>query len=1160
MTTNVRAEGPGSIAIGGDVINSIFVTGGVNQFFVGRYERLAEAYVNPRALYRELRLDQFTGREWLVSAIDEFVSGHDRGYVVIEAEAGMGKTAFMAWLARERGYAHHFVRLMPDADDIGAALRNLAAQLIRAWDLQALAVGGVLPANAGRPDFFEDVLYEAAARRDELRPGEPIVITVDGLNETTPPPGQNPLALPAELPDGVYFVVSQRTVLMPLAVTTPRRVLRIRRDGPENLADLRAYMRVVVAEPVLAARLAEVGIAAEDYVRRLVAWSAGVWLVLRYVLAELRSGTRALDDLESLPAGLWQYYAQYWSRWQGSHNATWATVDRPLLVTLTAVQEPLSLDLLCALSGCADAERAATLVSDAWRPFLEVVADDDGERYAAFHDSLREFVAGRVDPGALTSAEGPFVERLAAAQRAAQERIATRYLDAWGGLDDGLPALRGAAADLDEGYGLRHVVHHLAAATADALLHRLLALEWPEAANAWFEAHRARHAYAGYLLDIRRAWARAERARDLALELRYALIAASVNSIAGNVPSELLLLLIGHGALTAGQALELARECTDPRTRAEALTALLPLLTGEIRDEVVREALASVQAVPDGYWRAGELVRLAPVAGPGYEDDLRTIAAAMTKPYERDISLRFLASELVLPQVASWTYSFNPVDPHVFAAQYLQRTRRAVSTLLQGVAVDLDGELDARRHVEASAFVRDPRWRAELLTAAAQTAPAAARGEILTAALGLALQAGDHEARDTALAAIAARLAASGDVPAALDCVTAIPDLEGLTRVFFAVAVAAPPGARDEMMAQALDAAGRIGDPIARSQVLCDHAAQLTPGRALDSLLSSLPVEWGASVRAAMPGLPIDELPDIVLVLAAAGRDLDGVVDQIPDAFLPRVAEAFRALDDPEVRDHALAALPSGAPDGDDYWLLAARYRAARAEVDATSVAATVTAAPLRAEALTLTGHLALAFALADAASGPSERIAVLLRIADAAFAQTSPHAIAEANGGAQVGLRAAEAARVALSEVSEAGLRASLAGAVGLALARCGAPAAALDVVRELPEHPRAVAVVPLAGHLGDAVTEAADLGRALRDPADRGRVLAALAGPLAAVCPEALPAHLRAALHDLALGTRAGLLEAVPDLLPGLMELAGQRCLGDLGAAITLAQRWWP
>jgi hypothetical protein len=51
-----------------------------------------------------------------------------------------------------------------------------------------------------------------------------------------------------------------------------------------------------------------------------------------------------------------------------------------------------------------------------------------------------------------------------------------------------------------------------------------------------------------------------------------------------------------------------------------------------------------------------------------------------------------------------------------------------------------------------------------------------------------------------------------------------------------------------------------------------------------------------------------------------------------------------------------------------------------------------------------------------------------------------------------------------------------------------------------------------------------------------------------------------VREVLHLLAAGTRAQLVEAIPDLLPGLVELAGSQAPVDMAAAVTAAYRWWP
>ncbi len=224
---SVHASGDRSIALGGSAIASLLVTGDNNTFFVGRWHRLADAYLNPRRLYAELDAEGFVGREWLASRVDAFISGNDRGYLIVEGDAGVGKSSFLAWLARSRGYTHHFVRLMPDAGDLAVAVRNISTQLIRAWELTEKAVGGVLPPNGDTPAFLDEVIDAAAQARDRIAPDEPIVIVVDGLDESVVPEGGNPLGLPVLLPRHVYLIASQRPVHVPLHVEVPRAVIEI---------------------------------------------------------------------------------------------------------------------------------------------------------------------------------------------------------------------------------------------------------------------------------------------------------------------------------------------------------------------------------------------------------------------------------------------------------------------------------------------------------------------------------------------------------------------------------------------------------------------------------------------------------------------------------------------------------------------------------------------------------------------------------------------------------------------------------------------------------------------------------------------------------------------------------------------------------------------
>ena len=139
--------------------------------------------------------------------MDRFIAEHPCGYVFVEAEAGLGKTAFAAWLVKTRGYLSHFSRYS-GGGSVQVALANLSAQLIREFGLDDQAPGGMLPEWAQTPGGFESLLAAAADRAHER--GRSIVLVVDGLDEADAPADGLPFGLPSLLPDGVYVVATYR--------------------------------------------------------------------------------------------------------------------------------------------------------------------------------------------------------------------------------------------------------------------------------------------------------------------------------------------------------------------------------------------------------------------------------------------------------------------------------------------------------------------------------------------------------------------------------------------------------------------------------------------------------------------------------------------------------------------------------------------------------------------------------------------------------------------------------------------------------------------------------------------------------------------------------------------------------------------------------------
>src|SRR5206468_8084598 len=60
------------------------------------------------AIFDDVQLDRFVGREWLITRLDDALDRAHSGYIFVEAGAGLGKTTFVAWLVKTRDYPGHF--------------------------------------------------------------------------------------------------------------------------------------------------------------------------------------------------------------------------------------------------------------------------------------------------------------------------------------------------------------------------------------------------------------------------------------------------------------------------------------------------------------------------------------------------------------------------------------------------------------------------------------------------------------------------------------------------------------------------------------------------------------------------------------------------------------------------------------------------------------------------------------------------------------------------------------------------------------------------------------------------------------------------------------------------------------------------------------------
>jgi hypothetical protein len=569
-------------AEGGSTVSNV-----VQQVFVGNYERLQDAYINPWEVFDRVDLTHFTGREWLMERVDAFLKENDRGYFILEAEAGLGKTTFLAWLVRQRGYVHNFCELTRGLENVESAIRNLAAQLILEYHLSAWELYGVLPVTASGPGFLRNLLAQVVEKK---LPGEKIVLVIDALDEAGSPENQNVLGLPSVLPEGVYVITSMRPVGgIPLQIdiaSTPRVKVQLAPESLNNRADLLQFLRSSLKRPGIAAKLAETRTGDEQFIQILLSKSQGVWVYLHYVISEVEKGQRTLNNWDDLPNGLVQYYASYWNRWRKRDERNWQDTCLPLLAGLTVAQEALTLEGLCALVGLEYKPALNSLFIEEWSPFLAVDVVSDVAYYRLYHTSLMDFFEGRFDRRELTIEEIKISNQIADAIRQAHSSIASRYTS------------KPHSWEEDGGYAFKHLHTHILRNSPTALFRLLEDPVWLEAQRKYdytLETYSRGINAAIKYLGMQSAASTVPRAFE------FSLLSASISSLATSYTPGILAAWVYLGE--SSQVLRYTSLMVDPEKKVECLLHITEILRKRQEHNAVNRAieqlLIALEAIPD---------------------------------------------------------------------------------------------------------------------------------------------------------------------------------------------------------------------------------------------------------------------------------------------------------------------------------------------------------------------------------------------------------------------------------------------------------------------------------------------------------------------------------------------------------------------------------
>ncbi len=363
---------------------------------------LLERYIDPAApslpipvksetIIRD-RIKDFTGRKFVFEAINEFLKTKQKGYFVLEAEPGVGKSAIMAAcvVMLKRRCITHFNSQPDGIVSAETFLENACTQLIEGFGLKNKYPR--LPANAIKNNIFLcDLLKEVSEKSSR---DKKIIFVVDALDEVdwkAQVSNSNVSYLPNDLPDNVYFIVSKRPEFLTMP-TANKTVFDLMKYSAESLEDVKAYLakrteRSELIQDWIKAR----NLQREQFVRAVAEKSEKKFIYLRHVLDEIEGGTYNDVNLNDLPTGLEEYYQKHWGQMMGREDDPLLELKVRIIYFLSQAEEPVSCRWLAKSAREKNVMKVQQVLGK-WNSFLRHEKVGKETRYTIYHNSFRQFL------------------------------------------------------------------------------------------------------------------------------------------------------------------------------------------------------------------------------------------------------------------------------------------------------------------------------------------------------------------------------------------------------------------------------------------------------------------------------------------------------------------------------------------------------------------------------------------------------------------------------------------------------------------------------------------------------------------------------------------------------------------------------------------------
>ena len=337
--------------------------------------------------FPELSNQNFVGRDFVFTAINDFIHRYPKGYLTIVGVPGSGKSAILAQLVRQNPDIIYYNAQVPGKNRVEEFFKDVCPQLDSLFSTppqpspQGRREIEIVNANEGSW-LFSNLLQQVSER---LSPENHLIIIIDGLDGVdinSQAAGTNLFYLPRYLPNQVYFIFARRPYQRShsgLLIEAPSQVLDLSDFPEENREDVREFLR---------SHLTTETQSSPRNIIELINENEDNFMYVQQILTAFTEGFYDEHDVNEVPPGLQVYYQQLWDKMQGDGLSDVAvnllrvlTAGKMQLLSILDISKAINEDVFDIME-----------VLEGWLEFLQVISTGKEVKYQLYHYGFRKWL------------------------------------------------------------------------------------------------------------------------------------------------------------------------------------------------------------------------------------------------------------------------------------------------------------------------------------------------------------------------------------------------------------------------------------------------------------------------------------------------------------------------------------------------------------------------------------------------------------------------------------------------------------------------------------------------------------------------------------------------------------------------------------------------